>query len=67
MTVDHTYYLTQNFEKHYQYFIGKKDKYGEEFPILGTCQGFQLLALFAIEDDFSIMEPINVMGNIKVI
>ena len=38
MAVDHPYYLTC--KRIYQYSIDKKDKTGEEFPILGTCQGF---------------------------
>jgi gamma-glutamyl-gamma-aminobutyrate hydrolase PuuD len=38
MKVDHPYYQTA--KRIYQYCKDKKDKDGEEFPILGTCQGF---------------------------
>ena len=59
MTAEHPYYLTT--KRIYQYSIDKKDKHGEEFPILGTCQGFEVLALLASQDDFTIMEEIKVM------
>ena len=38
MRADHPYYQTA--KRIVQYCKHKKDKDGEEFPILGTCQGF---------------------------
>ena len=65
MTPDHPYYQTA--KRIVQYCKYKKDREGEEFPILGTCQGFQVLALIASQDNFKIMEKIFVAGNRKVI
>ena len=65
MTPDHSYYHTA--KRIYQYCMDKKDKFGEDFPILATCQGFQIVALFASGDDFSIMEDIVVNRIRKVI
>ena len=65
MTPDHPYYQTA--KRIFQYCKHKKDREGEEFPILGTCQGFQVLALIASQDNFKIMEKIFVAGDRKVI
>lgn len=50
----HPYYKTA--KKIYQYSIDKFDNQNEKWPVLGTCQGFQILSILASDDDFSILE-----------
>jgi len=50
----HKYYQTA--KKIYQYSKEKKDKDQEDWPILGTCQGFQILSILAAGDKFELLE-----------
>ena len=45
----HPYYLTA--KRILQYCFKMKDEKGEDFPILGICQGIQLVAMVLAGDD----------------
>ena len=50
----HPYFLTA--KRIFEYSKTKMEKDNEEWPILGTCQGFQILSILASNDDFDILE-----------
>ena len=60
----HQYYKTA--KKIFDHSKKLKDEKNEDFPILGICQGFELLGMLAAGDDRSVMSDIYYFENRKV-
>ena len=54
------YYKTA--KKIYQYSIEQMDKYRLNWPILGICQGFEVLHWLANDDYFDTLTNVRVRG-----
>ena len=61
-------------KKIFEYSKMMKDTKGEDFPLMGICQGFQMFAMMVNNDDlstltasnvFNMMRPNTWMGDVK--
>lgn len=56
----HPYFKTA--KRVIEYSKEKKDKYGEEWPILGICQGLEVISIYQAGDDISVLDEIVIYG-----
>jgi gamma-glutamyl-gamma-aminobutyrate hydrolase PuuD len=46
-----------------KYSMDKKDKIGESWPIIGICQGYQVIACVFNDDKLSVLDDISMFGD----
>ena len=44
----------------YNYCLRKKDEKGEEWPIIGICQGYEVIGIINNEDKLSILDKVKI-------